>query len=117
MNKSYWLIAFVFALVCELISIQWQLSYLHYAVKPLLVPLVVGYLLSSTSGTTGPLKKWILCALFFSWLGDMLLMFDERAEIYFLSGLSSFLIAHIFYIVFFHKIRVSEKLRSNFFFV
>ena len=41
-------------------------------------------------------------------------MFDTKAEIYFLTGLASFLIAHIFYIVFFDRVRVNEKVRINF---
>lgn len=40
----------------------------------------------------------VLLALAFSWAGDVLLLFNH-AEIYFISGLLAFLIAHFFYIL------------------
>ena len=40
-------------------------------------------------------------------------MFEGENEIFFLLGLSSFLIAHIFYIIFFHKVRVKENVKGN----
>ena len=40
-------------------------------------------------------------------------MFQAKNEIFFLLGLASFLIAHIFYIVFFHYVRVRENVKSN----
>ena len=46
------------------------------------------------------LKKWILLALLFSWVGDILLMFESERINFFLFGLLAFLIAHVFYIVF-----------------
>ena len=52
-------------------------------------------------------------ALFFSWLGDILLMFQEKDPLFFLLGLSSFLSAHIFYIIFFHRVRIKEKVKGN----
>lgn len=45
------------------------------------------------------LKKSVLTALFFSWLGDLFLMFQQVNELFFIVGLLSFLIAHIAYIV------------------
>jgi uncharacterized membrane protein YhhN len=40
-------------------------------------------------------------------------MFVGDNEIFFLLGLSSFLLAHIFYIVFFHKVRIKEAVKGN----
>jgi uncharacterized membrane protein YhhN len=40
-------------------------------------------------------------------------MFEPKDKIFFLLGLSSFLLAHIFYIVFFHVVRVGEKIKGN----
>ncbi|MBL7710080.1 MAG: lysoplasmalogenase, partial [Chitinophagaceae bacterium] len=59
------------------------------------------------------LKKWIIAALVFSWLGDVLLMFQQEQPIFFLLGLSAFLIAHIFYIIFFHQVRINEQVKSR----
>ena len=54
-----------------------------------------------------------MLALFFSWSGDILLMFVSRNELFFLLGLGSFLLAHIFYIIFFHQVRVREGVKGN----
>jgi uncharacterized membrane protein YhhN len=40
-------------------------------------------------------------------------MFQERSSVFFLLGLSAFLIAHIFYIIFFHFLRLAENIKSN----
>jgi uncharacterized membrane protein YhhN len=87
--------------------------FLQYGCKALLLPLLIVFLFSSLSGVSTTLKKWIFAALFFSWAGDVLLMFQAKKEIFFLLGLASFLIAHIFYIVFFHYVRVRENVKSN----
>lgn len=42
-----------------------------------------------------------------------MLMFEEQAPNYFLFGLSAFLVAQVFYIVFFHNIRMREYIRGN----
>lgn len=43
--------------------------------------------------------KFIQGALFFSWAGDIALMFTSKSELFFMAGLVFFLIAHIFYIL------------------
>jgi uncharacterized membrane protein YhhN len=113
MKKEFWIIAFLAFLVTELIGIQLHDEQLQYFFKPLLIPVLAGYFLSQTKVGTTNLKKWILAALFFSWVGDVLLMFETKSKIFFLLGLSAFLIAHIFYIIFFHNLRVKENIRSN----
>lgn len=81
--------------------------------KPLLMPVLAIYFVSELKGYQSDFKKWILLALLFSWGGDVLLMFQEKQSIFFLLGLSSFLLAHIFYIVFFHKVRLQEAIKGN----
>jgi uncharacterized membrane protein YhhN len=113
MKKTYWLIAFFIVLAADLLGLQFRHELHQYIFKPLIVPAVIGYFLSGITGISSPLRKWILFALFFSWVGDILLMFDENSELFFLLGLGSFLVAHIFYILFFHQIRVREIIKSN----
>ena len=60
------------------------------------------------------LKKLIVLALIFSWLGDVLLMFETKNENFFIFGLVAFLIAHIFYILFFEKISLAENLKKRY---
>jgi uncharacterized membrane protein YhhN len=86
--------------------------WIDYISKPFIVLSLVGYFISQTKLQTS-LKKWILLALAFSWAGDCLLLFESRDQLFFLFGLSAFLIAHLFYIVFFHKVRVKENVRGN----
>lgn len=71
-----------------------ELQQLENYLKPLLMPILMGfYLLSKKPSTTFDYK--ILFALLFSTIGDILLM---PVVDYFLGGLMGFLIAHIFYI-------------------
>jgi len=81
--------------------------------KPLLVMVLAGYFIWNTGSVSTGLKKWILLALFFSWTGDILLMFVADKDFFFLAGLSAFLIAHIFYIFFFHAARVGENIKGK----
>ena len=113
MKKCFWLILFVAVLAADLADRQFNKGQFEYFIKPFLIPVLAGYFISLTNNIVNSLKKWIMLALFFSWAGDVLLMFESKDEIFFLCGLSAFLIAHIFYIIFFHYIRVGEKIKSN----
>ena len=44
-----------------------------------------------------------ILALFFSWLGDVFLMFQDIYSLYFILGLISFLTAHVLYTIIFRK--------------
>lgn len=74
--------------------------------KPLLLP---GLLLATNESKDFPTKRWLLLSLSFSWLGDVILMFADKGEIYFILGLVSFLIAHILFIVLFIKQETLNK--------
>ena len=113
MKKPFWLFLFLVVLTAILIDRQLNRGQLEYFIKPLLIPVLACYFISQTNIIAAGLKKWILLALFFSWAGDVLLMFEPKDKTFFLLGLSSFLLAHIFYIVFFHHVRVREKVKGN----
>ncbi len=113
MKKSYWLILYAVILVVHLAGIYWSNDVLQLLTKPLLVILLIVYFLSQTKIWNDSLKKWVLAAQFFSWIGDVVLMFQGKNELFFLLGLSSFLIAHIFYIVFFNNVRIRESIKSS----
>jgi len=70
--------------------------------KPFIIPL-----LSISVFLSGKLefKPLLISALFFSWIGDVVLLFANQGVIYFIIGLVSFLIAHLFYIVLFSKLQ------------
>lgn len=104
---------YVSFLVVHLTGIYLDNEALKYFSKPLLVILLIAYFLLQTRIWNDSLKQWIITALFFSWVGDILLMFQEKDQIFFLLGLSSFLLSQIFYIKFFHSVRVRENIKSS----
>jgi uncharacterized membrane protein YhhN len=67
----------------------------QYAVKPLIMVVLSVYFFRAASGRRTT-HVWVMqAALFFSWLGDIFLMF--QGELFFLLGLASFLLTHIGY--------------------
>ena len=113
MKKTIWIIFFLLLLAADLVAIYLGNETLRTISKPLLVPVLMFYFLLQTRLVISGLKLWIILALFFSWVGDILLLFDQKGPIFFLLGLSSFLIAQVFYIIFFHNIRMKEYIRGN----
>ena len=97
----FWLLA-----VLDVVGIAANIEMLHFAVKPLLIPAL--WLLLYLTKSTVPGKNLLLTGLFFSWLGDVFLLFENKHALFFIFGLVSFLTTHIFYIVFFIRIQ-SEK--------
>ena len=98
--KAYIAISFVYLLLITLgrEDISWFL-------KPFLIPFLF---LAVYSCGDFPSKKFLLTALIFSWIGDVVLLFADKGEIYFIIGLISFLMSHIAYIILF-----SKQLRIN----
>lgn len=77
--------------------------------KPALIPLLILGVYFSKKFKT---RSILITALLFSWIGDVILLFSDIAEIYFILGLVSFLISHILYCVLFNK-QVKEKFKKN----
>ena len=113
MKKQYWILLFVVMLIGDLTGILLQHKGLQYIFKPLIIPVLFGYFDAQSASVVKGLRKWIAVALFFSLLGDTLLMFEEKNTIFFLLGLSAFLLAHIFYIIFFQQVRIKENVKGN----
>jgi uncharacterized membrane protein YhhN len=99
-SRLFWLLTLI-----NLLGIQLGFTWLHAIAKPLLIPFLIGMLFYS--GKAGTKRKWILIGLFFSWLGDLFLLLDSKGTIFFIAGLVSFLITHIFYILYFLSIENS----------
>jgi uncharacterized membrane protein YhhN len=94
--KKVFLIAFILASAGELVAILTGIESMHPVFKPLImVALAFYYWFSSATGNRSAL---ILLAIFFSFLGDTVLLFEARGTLYFMLGLASFLLAHLFYI-------------------
>ncbi len=76
--------------------------------KPLLIPVLALAVFKS------PIlygKGLLILALILSWIGDVLLIFADRHELYFIFGLGSFLLAHVFYVILFLKHATMQKLK------
>jgi len=87
----------------EIAAISYGSTKIHFVVKPLLIPTLI--LLLIYSKTISKEKKWIVTGLFFSFLGDVFLLYEYRSPLFFIFGLASFLITHICYIIYFFRIR------------
>ena len=113
MKEKNWILLFIIVLAGDIVGVQLDNTLLQTIFKPLIIPVLIGYFDSEVKSITKGIAKWVLFALIFSLAGDVLLMFQGKKEIFFLLGLASFLIAHIFYIIFFHHVRVRENVKSN----
>lgn len=78
----------------------YQQELLIYLTKPLLVSTLAVYFLLKTHARRGTAERFLVYGLFFSILGDTLLMFVENGagnDLLFALGLGSFLLTHVFY--------------------
>jgi len=115
MKNKGWVILFIVVLLADLIAVYLGKEILRYATKPLLMPLLVIYFVSAVKFFDSSSKKWMILALAFSWLGDVLLIFESANSSFFIFGLVAFLIAHILYIILFNQIRIKEKVKQSLF--
>ncbi|MFK7114212.1 lysoplasmalogenase [Flavobacterium oreochromis] len=81
--------------------------------KPLLIPFLILEVFKYNHFKT---KNLLISALTFSWIGDLILMFAHKHELFFILGLASFLIAHIIFTILFIK-QNQTKPNSNLFWV
>ena len=97
----FWVLA-----ILDVVGIAANIEILHFVAKPLLIPALL--LLVFFTRPAAPGKNLLLTGLFFSWLGDVFLLFEYKHALFFIFGLVSFLTTHIFYIVYFFRTK-SDK--------
>ena len=97
----FWILTFI-----DIAAIGYQLPNIHFLVKPLLIPVLI--LLLIYTKVDNKEKWWLLTGLFFSFLGDVFLLYESRKALFFILGLASFLITHICYIIYFLKIKSTQ---------
>ena len=90
----FWLLVSI-----ELIGIMINLQLVHYIVKPLLMPALIIVVQQAAGLRHG--KKLMISGLVFSWVGDTLLLFENKHPLFFILGLASFLLTHVCYIIYF----------------
>jgi len=110
MQKKIWLFVFFTALLVNLSSIVVPSAIFFFFSKPLLVLSLIGWLFFSLKQYGGAVYLFPLAALFFSLLGDILLLFEKANPLFFIVGLISFLIAHVGYIIIFNRIRTKNNI-------
>ena len=100
MKSSHILTSFIGFSLIYLIIILLGREDIAWFLKPFLLPfLIVAVYLHDHF----PSKKILLIALTLSWIGDIILLFADKGELYFIGGLIAFLFSHIFYILLFNK--------------
>ncbi|WP_426094375.1 lysoplasmalogenase [Flavobacterium sp. DSR2-3-3] len=75
-------------------------EYTAWFLKPFLLPFLLLAVYFQERFST---KNILLTALTLSWVGDIILMFADKGELYFIAGLIAFLLSHISYIILFSK--------------
>lgn len=95
-----WAISYGLITIADIVMITLDIPGGRFFTKPLLMPLLCLYYFCEISNQSN-FSKLIITALLCSWLGDLFLMFDGH----FISGLISFLFAHIFYIVYITRVK------------
>ena len=98
MNKIAPLIAFILFCLIDFFGIYLDKQMMINFAKPMLMITLFWYYYSNAK----KLNKYFVLGLFFSFLGDILLL--GAGEVYFVFGLLFFLIAHVFYIIMVLKI-------------
>lgn len=111
MKKHGFYFLFLIILVGDLIGEATGIKCMDYVFKPLIIPWIAGFFLLHSKNVNKPVKNLLLWALFFSWLGDVNLMFPHINEFFFKVGLGCFLVAQVFYINLFLQ---TNKLTAKF---
>ncbi|MBS1947790.1 MAG: lysoplasmalogenase [Bacteroidetes bacterium] len=99
---------FITNAIIDLFFVLLHKEELRHITKPLLLLFLIFY---SAAGTKkkGKLFFLLLCALFFSFSGDVFLLFEKETPYWFILGLAGFLIAHIFYIALFIHVKKGNR--------
>ena len=93
-NSKIILLVFWAVLALHLLAIYMNMPLIRVISKCALLPLLLLYLMVAGSGHHQPVfKKLAMLALFFSWLGDILLTQD--GTIFFLMGMVAFIVTHL----------------------
>jgi uncharacterized membrane protein YhhN len=106
--KKYFFSLFLLTSAAELIAHIVDLPVVHFISKPLLLIWLLLYYLYSVKQLG--FSQTVVVALLFSWLGDVLLMVEDKR--YFIFGLFAFLLAHLFYVLAYKQHRYEDKTKG-----
>ena len=106
-SQGILILLFVVIVVVQMIGSWTGVIWYEYLAKPLILPWIALYFLLYSGKWN---FKWmVLLAFFFSWTGDMLLMFSGSMEILFYAGVGGFFMAQLCYILVFSKYFKSQN--------
>ncbi len=104
MKKRNFLTAgFIIVVIMVLVAQVSGNNTMNMVFKPMIMPLLAVMAVANGIFQKRSIAMFTLTALFFSWIGDILLMFQEAKPVFFVFGLGAFLLAHIFFIVVYKK--------------
>ncbi len=113
MKISNWLLLFFLSLAVNLAGIFYQIDLLAIFSKPVIVISLLCLLVSKKASIQNRFFIPAALALLFSLLGDVLLIFEKFNALFFMLGLISFLVAHIFYIICFNRLRLAMHINMR----
>jgi uncharacterized membrane protein YhhN len=108
MQKRVYTILYFIILLIDLIAIACKREVIVYIADPSLSVVLAVFFLSKTKSVAWPFRLLMFLALLFSFIGDIFLLFEEKGEVFFITGIAFFLLTHISYICFFLKIRYTN---------
>ena len=91
-----------------LLLLNWES--IAFPLKAFLMPVLIAAVYFHPDFTS---KKYLIGALIFSWIGDVVLMFQSLNPLFFIGGLIAFLIGHIIYIMLFNKEKRSDMPQNS----
>jgi uncharacterized membrane protein YhhN len=106
-------VVYIILLSIHLFAIQAGDETLALATKPMLMIALLMLFLERAGKAASRLKFHIFLALVFSLAGDVLLIFQGQHDQFFMFGLAAFLLAHIFYILYFRGIRKPNRAEGS----
>ena len=102
-KPAYFLVGFIVLVLIDMTVGSLEMTNWRHFTKPLILLSLSAYFALNGRTLQRPIYLFMLAALFFSWLGDVMLMYEHISPMYFMLGLGAFLMAHIMYMTVFLK--------------
>ncbi len=111
-NKAI-LLPFLLVVAIYLVAMFFEFNAVRFIFKPLIVLSLLWYFLKKTRIRFVKFKLWMVLAMVCCIAGDTFLMFNSKEELFFILGLSSFLVGHVFYVLVFRRIAKEKSIHFN----
>ncbi len=115
-KERNFIIVYFLLLICDLFMSSLGFQYFRCFSKPSILVALIIFFLFNRGKLSQSVFRLTTLALLFSLLGDVLLLFTEVSSHFFIGGLTSFLFAHIMYILVFYR-KVDKQRRKTIFFL